>query len=138
MAENKTKQTKESVKEFLAGVKNERRRGDSEAVIKLMREVSGKQPRMWGPSIIGFGRCEYPLANGKTGEICKIGFSPRAQSLAFYLGRFDGRDELLGRLGKHKLGNGGCLYVNKLGDVDLATLKEMIERSYASADEAPC
>ena len=138
MAELKTRRTDASVKDFLAGVSNERRRSDSEVVMKIMRKVSRKQARMWGPSIIGYGLSEYPLANGKTGQICKIGFSPRAQALAFYLGRFDGREKLLKTLGKHKLGNGGCLYINKLDDIDLGVLEEMITRSYQSEDGSTC
>ncbi|MBT8147328.1 MAG: DUF1801 domain-containing protein [Gammaproteobacteria bacterium] len=129
MVERKTHQTKASVKDFLSGVSNLRRRKDSEAVVKMMRTISRKQPRMWGPSIIGFGRHQYRLANGKDAEICKIGFSPRSQALAFYLSSYDGKDEALSRLGKHKRSK-GCLYINKLDDVDQDVLKEIITNAY--------
>lgn len=130
MAERKTKQTKVSVRDFVAGVKNERRRKDAQAVMKMMRKASGKQARMWGPSIIGYGVSHYALANGKEESICKIGFSPRAQALVFYLGKFKDRASLLKKLGKHKGGAGGCLYINKLDDVDLDVLKQMFENAY--------
>lgn len=130
MAENKTRQTTASVKDFIDAVPHEQRRVDSKAVLKMMKSVSGKLPKMWGPTIIGFGLSYYKLANGKDAGICKIGFSPRAQSLAFYLGNFEGRPGLLKELGKHKVGGGGCLYINKLDDVDLRILEKMIERAY--------
>ena len=130
MAKRKTTETKASVKEFLANVKNETRRKDGIEVAKMMRKASGKQARMWGPSIIGFGKSEYSLANGKTAEICRIGFSPRAQSLVFYLGKYKERDRLMKKLGKHKTGNGGCIYINKLADVDTDVLQQMIECAY--------
>ena len=129
MAENKTQQTKASVKDFLANVSNERRRKDAETVVKMMKSISGKQPRMWGPSIVGFDKHTYTLANGKQAEICKIGFSPRSQALAFYLGNYEGKDDALAKLGKHKKSK-GCLYINKLDDVDMDVLEEIITNSY--------
>ncbi|MEQ8859315.1 MAG: DUF1801 domain-containing protein [Pseudomonadales bacterium] len=131
MAERKTQQTGVSPQAFLETVKNERRRKDSQVVLELMRAASGQKPTMWGPSIVGFGKREYTYANGKPAEICRIGFAPRAQSLVFYLGGFDERSGLLQRLGKHKVGPGGCLYVNKLDDVDLEVLAELFEKAYA-------
>lgn len=130
MSENKARQSTASVKDFIGSVQNERRRGDSKIVLKIMKSVSGKKPKMWGPTIIGFGVSRYKLANGKDAEICKIGFSPRTQSLAFYLGKFEGRPGLLQKLGKHKVSGSGCLYINKLDDVDLGILEKMIERAY--------
>lgn len=130
MAENKTRQSTASVKDFIKTVQNEQRRDDSKVVLKMMKLVSGKSAKMWGPSIIGFGVSHYTLANGKDAEICKIGFSPRAQSLAFYLGNFEGRVSLLSELGKHKVSAGGCLYINKLHDIDLRILEKIIERAY--------
>ena len=118
------------MKDFLASVKNERRRRDAKAVMKMMREASGKQARMWGPSIIGYGVSHYTLANGKQESICRIGFSPRAQALVFYLGKFKDRASLLRKLGKHKGGAGSCLYINKLDDVDVGVLQQMISNAY--------
>jgi hypothetical protein len=138
MAERKTQPTDVSVDKFLAGVKNERRRGDSQVVLKLMKKVCGKPPKMWGPSIIGFDVHRYQLANDKEAEICRIGFSPRSQALAFYLSNYEGRDEALQRLGKYKQGIGGCLYINKLDDVDLAVLEEIISGAYHQKSGTVC
>ena len=99
--------------------------------MKIMRSVSGKRPRMWGPSIIGYGKRSYELASGKQEEICRIGFSPRRQALAFYLGKIPGQQGLLKRLGKHRQGQGGCLYINKLEDIDADVLQEMIEKAWS-------
>ncbi|MDA0789333.1 MAG: DUF1801 domain-containing protein [Proteobacteria bacterium] len=130
MADNKTRPTDASVAVFLANVKNKRRREDGIAVTRLMEQCSGELPRMWGPSIIGFGQHQYRLASGKMAEICQIGFAPRAQALVFYLGDFPGATGLRERLGKHRVGNGGCLYINKLADVDVLVLEQMIEAAW--------
>jgi hypothetical protein len=129
MAERKTLENAGSVKDFLNAVKNARRRQDSLVVTKMMERVSRKTPKMWGPSIVGFGKHRYLYANGSEGEICKIGFAPRAQSLVFYLANFSGRAKYLKRLGKHKISRGGCIYVNKLDDVDLNVLDVMFEEA---------
>ncbi|MDA1370935.1 MAG: DUF1801 domain-containing protein [Proteobacteria bacterium] len=130
MAERKTTANAASVKEFLNGVKNDTRRKDSQVVASLMGKVSGKRARMWGPSIVGFDTHHYKLANGEEQEICKIGFSPRIQALTFYLANFNGRAKLLEKLGKHKMGPGGCMYINKLADVDLKVLETIIDKAY--------
>lgn len=130
MAERKTVVTKVKVSDFVAGVKNERRRKDAKTVMKIMRDVSGKRAQMWGPSIIGYGVSRYKLASGKEEEICQIGFSPRASSLVFYLGKFKERAALLKKLGKHKVSGGGCLYINKLDDVDMNVFEKMIESAW--------
>lgn len=85
---------------------------------------------MWGPGIVGFGVHHYKYANGKDAEICQIGFSPRSQSLVFYLANFSERAKLLKQLGKHKVSGGGCLYINKLNDVNLNVLETIIEKAY--------
>lgn len=129
----KTKENSTSVKEFISNVKNDTRRKNSETVLKIMKKVTGKRPKMWGASIVGFGKTSYKYASGKEGEICTIGFSPRSQALAFYgLTSFENKDKLLEKLGKHKLGQGGCLYINKLDDVDLDVLESIIEKAYSS------
>lgn len=126
MADRKTVTTKVKVSVFLATVKNERRRKDAKTVMSIMRDVSGKRAQMWGPSIIGYGVRNYLLANGKEEKICRIGFSPRAASLVFYLGKFKERSALLKKIGKYKMSGGGCIYINKLDDVDMDTFENMI------------
>jgi len=128
----KTKENNASVNDFISSVKSKRRRSDSLIVLGIMQAVTGLPARMWGPSIIGFDKNYYKYADGRDGEICMIGFSPRAQALAFYLTtKFENGEALLKQLGKHKFGPGGCLYINKLDDVDLDTLKKVIASSYA-------
>lgn len=129
MAARKTQENDADVGGFLSSVKNETRREDSFVVAELMESVSGMKPKMWGSSIVGFGKNHYAYADGRPGEICKIGFAPRAQSLVFYLANFDGRAKLLQKLGKHRIGR-GCLYINKLEDIDLGVLEMIISRAY--------
>ena len=129
MAENKTVKTGASVDEFMAGVENKRRQEDGLVLMEMMRDVTGMEPEMWGPSIIGFGSYHYRYESGREGDMPLIGFSPRKQSLSLYImSGFDEYEELLGRLGKHKTG-ASCLYINKLADVDMAVLKELVTRS---------
>ena len=126
MARAKTQPTVVSVREFLAGIENETRRKDAEALLKLFAKVSGWKAKMWGPSIIGFGAYHYTYKSGRTGSICAVGFSPRKANLVIYAADFPERNELLKQLGKHKGGDQQCLYINKLADVDLAVLKRII------------
>ena len=129
MAELKTKKTAASVKDFLNSVPEERKRKDSFALLKLMQEISDAKPAMWGPSIVGFGSYHYKYASGREADWPLAGFSPRKQDLTIYItAGFDGYGELLGKLGKHKTGK-ACLYINRLEDVDLSTLKELVRRS---------
>lgn len=126
-AEPRTKPTDASVSDFIAAVENPRRRVDAEAVNALMTEASGEPAVLWGPSIIGYGSYRGP-----TGDWPIIGFSPRKANLVLYVFRdFDGADDLLTRLGKHKA-SVGCLYVNRLDDLDPAVLRELVVRSVAS------
>lgn len=125
-AEPKTRPTDARVTDFIAAVDNPTRRADAEAVCAMMAEITGETPVMWGPSIVGFGSYKGP-----TGDWPLAGFSPRKANLVLYvLNDFDGQDDLLARLGKHKTGN-VCLYLNKLADVDLAVLREIVERQVA-------
>jgi hypothetical protein len=129
VAELKTQKTDASVEHFLNGVAHERRRKDSFAVLELMRQVTGEEPAMWGPSIVGFGSYRYRYKSGREGEWMLVGFSPRKQSLTLYImSGFEGYEALLDRLGKHKTGK-SCLYINKLDDVDLETLRELVRQS---------
>ena len=126
----KTKQHSGSVKEFVDAVKNDTRRADARVILKLLRKITGKQAKMWGPSIIGFDKYHYKYDSGHEGDICMIGFSPRSASLVFYIMTgFKGYNGLLKKLGKHKTSK-ACLYINKLADVDMAVLEEILSQSY--------
>jgi hypothetical protein len=129
MAELKTKPTEQSVEDFLNAIPDEQKRADAFAIVKLMKQVTRAEPKMWGSSIVGFGSYHYKYASGHEGDTCLVGFSPRKQNLTLYLmlGVADYSD-LLNKLGKHKTGK-GCLYINKLADVDVPTLKELIKQS---------
>jgi hypothetical protein len=140
MAENKTQATGASVEAFLAGVEHPVRRGDGHRLVQLMSAITDQPAEMWGPSIVGFGRYHYEYATGREGDAPAVGFSPRKSSLSLYgltYGLTDAPEtaEVLGRLGKHKLG-AGCLYVNKLADIDEAALTELIRRGYRHATTA--
>ncbi|CAN5489719.1 hypothetical protein BH23BAC1_BH23BAC1_32090 [soil metagenome] len=129
MAELKTKPNDESVAEFLNSVQDEQKRKDSYALIDLMKEITGEEPKMWGSSIIGFGKYHYKYASGHEGDAALIGFSPRKQNFSLYLmAGIEGNDNLLHKLGKHKAGK-GCLYIKKLEDVNSDILKTLIEKS---------
>lgn len=130
MAENKTKPTAVPVEEFLAAVEHPGRRADGFALLELMREATGLEPVMWGPSIVGFGQYHYRYGSGREGDSAAVGFSPRKASLVLYVlthGPDAGR--LLPRLGKHKT-SVSCLYLNKLDDVDKDVLAELVRASY--------
>jgi len=132
MAENKTKATDASVARFLAGV-SEKQRADAEIVLALMQQASGEPPKLWGSSIVGFGDHHYVYESGREGDWFLTGFSPRKANLTLYvLNGFPGQDALLEKLGKHKVGK-GCLYINKLDEVHLPTLKKMIAASVKQA-----
>ncbi len=133
MAENKTQKTGASVEAFVNSVENKRRREDGFALLELMKDVTGEQAEMWGPSIIGFGDYHYKYESGREGDFFLTGFSPRKQSLSLYImAGFDEYDSLLGALGKHRKG-ASCLYVNKLADVNMEVLRELIEKSVEQA-----
>lgn len=129
MAENKTKQSNASVDKFIRSIKEEATREDCHKIIELMKSVTKEEPKMWGPSIIGFGTYHYKYASGREGDSCLTGFSPRKQNLTIYLmGGFEKQNAQLEKLGKHKIGK-ACLYIKSLKDVDLKILKEMIVNS---------
>ena len=126
MAELKTKVNKASVEKFLNGIKDETKRKDAFTILKLMQKVTKEKPKMWGSSIVGFGSYHYKYASGREGDFLLTGFSPRAKNLTLYIMHgFTQYEALLKKLGKHKLG-GGCLYINKLEDVDLKILFTLI------------
>ena len=129
MAQLKTQKNDGSVEAFLHSVDNEKRREDAFQVLDLMKEVIGEEPKMWGGSIIGFGDYHYKYKSGREGDWFLAGFSPRKKSLTLYImAGFAGYDDLLANLGKYKTGK-SCLYINKLEDVNLETLQELVKRS---------
>ena len=129
MTELKTKPNDKNVIEFLNNVENKKRREDSLEVLKLMKEVTQEEPVMWGDSIIGFGTYHYKYASGREADWLQIGFSPRKQALTVYImDGFDKYSELLNKLGKYKTGK-SCLYINKLEDVQIPVLKEIMMES---------
>jgi len=133
MAELKTKPNEASVDAFLDAVGNPVRRADARAAREMMERVTGYPAKMWGPSIIGFGSYRYRYESGREGEMCRLGFSPRAGQLVFYIAAGEASEDLLARLGKHKRGK-GCLYVTRLADVDLAALEELVAAGLAYMD----
>lgn len=126
MSENKTKATTEDVETFIASVTHPTRAADAQALDRLFRQTTGWQPRMWGPSIIGYGQYHYTYESGRSGDFLATGFSPRKSNLAVYImpGYAD-FGQILARLGKHKIGK-SCLYINKLSDIDTDVLQELI------------
>lgn len=136
MSENITKPNSRSVTDFLAGV-DDRKRADSVVLIALMREISGHEPLMWGPSIIGFDSYHYTYASGREGDLPAIGFSPRKANLTLYItDGFDAYSDLLERLGTYTT-SVSCLYIKTLADVDLVVLKELLTRSYQQLKAGP-
>ncbi|MBS1518342.1 MAG: DUF1801 domain-containing protein [Bacteroidetes bacterium] len=130
LAELKTKQTSASVEDFINSVKDEQKRKDSFAILELMKKASGEEPKMWGSSIIGFGKKRYKSpTSGREVDWMLIGFSPRKANLTLYFVMdIKKHSDTLKKLGKHKTG-GGCLYINKLEDIDVKVLKELINTS---------
>jgi hypothetical protein len=130
MAENKTVPTAASVEDFLNTVTDEQKRKDSFVILEMMKKATGDEPKMWGSSIIGFGNVRLKSPNsGREVEWLRIGFSPRKANFSLYLtGDIKKYDASLKKLGKHKTGK-GCLYINKLEDIDTKVLKEIIKAS---------
>ncbi len=127
----KTKPTAVSVKEFIARVENPARRKDAETALSMYKAITGLDPKMWGPTIVGYGAYHYKYESGREGDMCAAGFSPRGTAMVFYVtGGVPDNDPLYARLGKHKMGK-SCLYVNKLADVDVGVLGQIIARSWA-------
>jgi hypothetical protein len=133
MAELKTKPTDESVRDHLAAIEDDTRRADCEALAELMTRVTGHQPLMWGPSIVGFDRYHYRYASGHEGDAAVVGFASGKRQITLYLApgfEGDATRELLARLGKHKTGK-GCLYFRRLSDVDPEALEALVRWSVA-------
>jgi len=130
VAEIKTKPTEVSVESFINAIADEQKRADSLIIMQLMRKISGEKPVMWGGSIIGFGFKRYKSErSGREVDWFKIGFSPRKANITIYVIDIRRHTRALEKLGKHKTG-GGCLYINKLSDIDANTLEEIILNAF--------
>ena len=141
MAETKTKPTEITAESFIDTVDHPGKREDAKVLDALFRKVTGEAPRMWGPTIVGYGQYHYRYDSGHEGDICRVGFSPRKARHSLYVScSCDGEEDpafsaLLERMGKHSRGNGGCLYVNKLADIDLGVLEQMIAMGWKRSFE---
>ena len=131
MSELKTKPTEVSAESHIAAITNEEQRNDAQTLVALMRRVTKQEPRMWGPSIVGFGSYHYKYASGHEGDSALAAFAVRGSELVVYTAEaFEGRDVLLAKLGKHKTGK-VCVYIRRLAHVDLKVLEKLVARSVA-------
>jgi hypothetical protein len=128
MSKNKTTETKKSVTEYLNNIPDEDRRKDCSKIISLIKKQSGLEPKMWGTSIVGFGSYHYKYESGREGDAPLIGIASRTNAITLYLSNFDQREELLSKFGKHKTGK-GCIYIQKLADIDTSILAKMVNYS---------
>lgn len=132
--EPQTRPTDASVLEFLHSVEPARRRAQGLELLAIFGEETGVEPRMWGPSMVGFGHLRYTYPTGRSGEMGRVGFSPRKAALTLYgLTLYGSNTDLLDKLGKHRVGK-GCLYLNKLEDVDLDVLRQLIRRGWGDTE----
>jgi hypothetical protein len=133
MAENKTKPTDASVQDYIAGRGSEQQRADCRELIALLQKVTQQPPRMWGPSIVGFGAYRYTYESGRTGEAPLAGFAIRGRELVIYVdAERDEQRSLLSRLGPHRMGK-SCLYFKRLADLDRPVLEKLVAGSVAEA-----
>jgi hypothetical protein len=131
MVDNKTKPSLADVTEFIDAVADDQQRADAHIICAMMARLSGEPPRLWGPSIIGFGSYHYKYDSGREGDSLRIGFSPRkGQTVLYLIDGYTGKEAQLARLGKHKLGK-SCLYIKRLSDIDMAVLEEMVTETLA-------
>src|SRR5918994_4711977 len=127
----KTKPTEVSAESHIAAIANKEQQNDAQTLIALMRRVTKQEPRMWGPSIVGFGSYHYKYASGHEGDSALAAFAVRGSELVVYIAAgFEGRDVLLAKLGKHKNGK-GCVYIRRLANIDLKVLETLVGRSVA-------
>lgn len=130
MATNKTTETKKSVTAFLDSVNDKKKKEDSKKLVSMMEKITGEKAKMWGSSIIGFGKYRYRYASGRTGEFLRVGFSPRKQNLTIYImPGYQNYQEILSDLGPHKLGK-SCLYIKSLDDINENVLKKLIKQGF--------
>jgi hypothetical protein len=131
MAENKTKATEEGVEGYIASRANEEQRVDCKSLMSILKRVTKQPPKMWGPSIVGYGSYRYTYESGRTGEMCLAGFAIRGRELVVYLlAEGEVQEALLSRLGKHKMGK-SCLYFKRLADLDKTVLEKLVANSVA-------
>jgi hypothetical protein len=131
MAEQKTKPTDLPVADFLNAIENEQVRQDCWAIVDIMQDATKAESKMWGSSIVGFGSYHYVYESGHEGDSVLVGFSPRKQNITLYImGGFEEYDKLIASLGKCTRGK-GCIYIKRLSDIDVSTLKELIQGSVA-------
>lgn len=131
MADNKTKATGASVAAYIASRANEQQRADCKALMALLKKVTGQSPKMWGPSIVGYGSYEYTYESGRTGESCLVGFAIRGKDLVVYLLAEGKQQEArLKRLGPHRMGK-SCLYFRRLADLEMSVLEQLVKGSIA-------
>lgn len=129
MAKTKTSETSESVMGFIKKVPDLQKQKDSWVLIDLMKKISGHSPKMWGPSIIGFGKYHYVYESGHEGDAPLLGFSPRKAAIVVYIeSEFDKRDELLQKIGKHTVSK-VCVYIKRLSDIDIKILEKLLVKS---------
>lgn len=135
MADMKTIPTRASVDKFLKGITDDRKRADCYQILELLKKTTKAEPKMWGTSIVGFGKYHYVYESSREGDSFIIGFSPRKQNITLYImGGFDQFEDLLQQLGKHSTGK-SCLYINKLEDINLNILKKLINKSMKAAEK---
>jgi hypothetical protein len=142
VAEAKTKPTDASVEEYIASRASQEQHADCRALMALLKKVTKQEPKMWGPSIVGYGSYQYTYESGRTGTSCLVGFAIRGRELVIYLvPSWEGAQALLANLGKHKMGK-GCLYFKRLADLDRAVLEKLVvgsvaelQRRYGKDDE---
>lgn len=137
MSDNKTIATDGSIDAFIASLSDEQQREDSKKLVTLYQDITGEQPTMWGPSIIGFGKVGLTYASGRQVDWLKIGFSPRKGKISLYV-TFDAAEltSVFPKLGKFKIGK-GCIYINKLDDVDLRELESLIRHAFEMGYQQP-
>lgn len=133
MADQKTTATDKSVAEHLAALPNDQQRQDCEALAAILRRVTNQEPKMWGPTIIGFGSYRYTYASGRSGEACLAGFAARGREIVIYGATTLAQEDLLAQLGKHKMGK-GCLYIRRLSDINPTILETMVTQSIAELE----
>jgi hypothetical protein len=136
MADLKTRQNSDDPQALLEAIDDERKREDAERLLRLMTEVTGEPPKLWGPTMIGFGSFHYRYASGHEGDTMKVGFAPRKSALTLYgLQGHPQSEELLTALGKHTLGK-GCVYVKRLDDIDIDVLRQLVAHAHVEAESS--
>lgn len=124
----KTTENNLSVNEFIKTVEDKQRQADCKSIVEAMKTASGFEPKMWGPSIIGFGSYHYVYESGHEGDAPLVAFSPRKNEFSLYIANFDGKEKLLEKLGKHKTAK-ACVYIKKVEDIDVEVLKKLVKGS---------